>query len=236
MSLNKLSKAFYMKNRILVLFLLLVSITSQAQKKAWAYAAGLSGISILLYNDASKEAQKKYYDSNLSNFHTSADNILQYSPTLLNIGLHLAGLEDKSSKKELLGKFILGTGTYVVITQGLKYGINETRPDGTERSFPSGHTTTAFFGARMLDKAYGKKYPAIAIGGYALASATGALRMANNKHWATDIFMGAAIGIASAEIADWAYPKFKKVLNKTAVEWEPIVAPNYYAARLSYTF
>ncbi|MHA8106639.1 phosphatase PAP2 family protein [Aquirufa sp. 5-AUSEE-100C1] len=225
-----------MKNRILILFLLLVSISSQAQKKAWAYAAGLSGISILLYNDASKEAQKKYYDSNLSNFHTSADNILQYSPTLLNIGLHLAGLEDKSSKKELLGKFIIGTSTYVVIAQGLKYGINETRPDGTERSFPSGHTTTAFFGARMLDKAYGKKYPAIAVGGYALASATGAFRMANNKHWATDIFMGAAIGIASAEIADWAYPKFKKVMNKTAVEWEPIVAPNYYAARLSYTF
>lgn len=225
-----------MKNRILVGLLLLLCLSTHAQKKAWAYAAGLSGISILLYNDASKEAQKKYYDSKLSNFHTSADHILQYSPTLLNIGLHLAGLADNSSKKELLGKFILGTGSYVVIAQGLKYGINETRPDGTERSFPSGHTTTAFFGARMLDKAYGKKYPAIAIGGYALASATGALRIANNKHWASDIFMGAAIGIASAEIADWAYPKFKKAMNNTVVEWEPIVAPNYYAARLSYTF
>ena len=224
-----------MKNRILA-FLLLVSVHTYAQKKAWAYAAGLSGISILLYNDSSKEAQKKYYDANLNNFHTSADNILQYSPTLLNIGLHLAGLEDKSSKKELLGKFIIGTGTYVVITQGLKYGINETRPDGTDHSFPSGHTTTAFFGARMLDKAYGKKYPIIAIGGYALASTTGALRMANNKHWASDIFMGAAIGIVSAEIADWAYPKFKKAMNNSALEWEPIISPNFYAARMSYTF
>jgi membrane-associated phospholipid phosphatase len=225
-----------MKNKVLIVLLLLLGLESQAQKKAWAYAAGLSGISILLYNDASKEAQKNYYDSNLSNFHTSADNILQYSPTLLNIGLHLTGLADKSSKKELLGKFILGTGTYVVITQGLKYGINETRPDGTDHSFPSGHTTTAFFGARMLDKAYGKKYPAIAIGGYALASATGALRMANNKHWASDVFMGAAIGITSAEIADWAYPKLKKALNKTALNWEPIVSPNFYAARVSYSF
>jgi membrane-associated phospholipid phosphatase len=225
-----------MKNKVLIVLLLLLGLESQAQKKAWAYAAGLSGISILLYNDASKEVQKNYYDSNLSNFHTSADNILQYSPTLLNIGLHLTGLADKSSKKELLGKFILGTGTYVVITQGLKYGINETRPDGTDHSFPSGHTTTAFFGARMLDKAYGKKYPAIAIGGYALASATGALRMANNKHWASDVFMGAAIGITSAEIADWAYPKLKKALNKTALNWEPIVSPNFYAARVSYSF
>jgi membrane-associated phospholipid phosphatase len=224
-----------MKNRIIAL-LLLISVHTYAQKKAWAYAAGLSGISILLYNDASKEAQKKYYQENLSDFNTSADNFLQYSPTLLNISLHLAGLEGKSNKKELLSKFILGTGTYVVITQGLKYGINETRPDGTDHSFPSGHTTTAFFGARMLDKAYGKKYPAIAIGGYALASATGALRMANNKHWGTDVFMGAAIGIASAEIADWAYPKLNQALNKTALNWEPIVAPNFYAARVSYSF
>jgi len=62
------------------------------------------------------------------------------------------------------------------------------------------------------------------------------LRLANNQHWATDVLMGAAIGIASAEIADWAYPKIKKAMNKTAVKWEPIVAPNYYAARVSYSF
>ncbi len=225
-----------MKNRILVLFMLFLSIQSQAQKKAWVYAAGLSGVSLLLYNDASKEAQQKYYQENLSHFKTSTDNFLQYSPTLLNIGLHLAGLEDPTSKKDLVGTFIVGTGTYYVLAQGLKYGINETRPDGNDRSFPSGHTTTAFFGARMLDKAYGKKYPGIAVGGYVLASTTGVLRVANNKHWVSDIFMGAAIGIVSAELAHWAYPKLKKSLNKTTLDWEPIVAPNYYAARLNYTF
>ncbi len=221
---------------MIVCLLCLLSLSAQAQKKAWAYAAGLSGISLLLFNEASKEAQQKYLQENFNGFRTTSDNFLQYSPTLLNIGLHMAGLEDPASKKDLLGTFLVGTGTYVVITQGLKYGINETRPDGTDHSFPSGHTTTAFFGARMLDKAYGKKYPAIAIGGYLLASTTGALRMANNKHWATDVFMGAAIGIASAEIAHWAYPKFKKALNKTAWNWEPIVAPNFYAARVNYTF
>jgi membrane-associated phospholipid phosphatase len=88
----------------------------------------------------------------------------------------------------------------------------------------------------MLDRAYGKQYPLISIGGYALATATGALRIANNKHWATDVAMGAAIGIASAEIAHWIYPKLKKSLDKTSLNWEPIVAPNYYAARVSYAF
>jgi membrane-associated phospholipid phosphatase len=60
--------------------------------------------------------------------------------------------------------------------------------------------------------------------------------MANNKHWATDVAMGAAIGIASAEFAHWAYPKLKKSLDKTSLNWEPIVAPNFYAARVSYAF
>jgi len=73
----------------------------------------------------------------------------------------VAGLESDETKKDLIGKFIIGTGTYAVITQSLKYGINETRPDGTNHSFPSGHTSTAFFGARMLDKAYGKNTPSL---------------------------------------------------------------------------
>jgi membrane-associated phospholipid phosphatase len=189
-----------------------------------------------LYNDFSKEKQRAFHDEYFTGFNTSVDNVLQYSPTLVNLGLNFTGLSRNVNAKDQLATFLLGTGTYVVITQGLKYSINEIRPDGSDHSFPSGHTTTAFFGARMLDRVYGKKYPAIALGGYALATATGALRMANNKHWATDVAMGAAIGIASAEFAHWAYPKLKKSLDKTSLNWEPIVAPNFYAARVSYDF
>ena len=180
--------------------------------------------------------QHYFINSFLASIKSSADNFLQYSPTLLNIGLHLAGVKDEQKRKDTFATFLIGTGTYVIVTQGLKRSINEIRPDGTEYSFPSGHTTTAFFGARMLDRAYGKKYPAIAIGGYALATATGALRMANNKHWASDVAMGAAVGIASAEFAHWLYPKLLKSVEKTTLQWEPIVAPNFYAARLSYAF
>lgn len=224
-----------MKNNIICFLLACLSFSSFAQKKAWYYVAGLSGASALLYTDFAKNEQKKIYQ-NFTGFHSSVDDVTQYSPALINLGLHLTGFSTGENAKDQLATFLLGTGTYVVITQGLKYTINEIRPDGSEHSFPSGHTTTAFFGARMLDRAYGKKYPAIAIGGYVLATATGALRMANNKHWATDVAMGAAIGIASVEFAHWAYPKLKKSLDKTSVNWEPIVAPNFYAARVSYAF
>jgi membrane-associated phospholipid phosphatase len=225
-----------MKNSFLGFLFLLISISSLAQNKAWYYVAGLSTASAILYTDFAKNEQQKYYQNNLIGFHSSADDFLQYSPALFNVGLHLAGLQDTQRPKDLVALFVIGTGTYTVITQGLKYAVNETRPNGTDHSFPSGHTATAFFGARMLDRSFGKKYPAIAIGGYALATATGALRIANNKHWASDVAMGAAIGIASAEVAYWVYPKLKKSLDKTSLTWEPMVAPNFYAARVSYAF
>jgi membrane-associated phospholipid phosphatase len=225
-----------MKNSAICFLFLCTSLSSFGQNKSWYFVAGLTGASALLYNDFSKEKQKAFHDEYFTGFNTSVDNVLQYSPTLVNLGLNFTGLSKNVNAKDQLATFLLGTGTYVVITQGLKYSINEIRPDGSDHSFPSGHTTTAFFGARMLDRAYGKKYPVIALGGYALATATGALRMANNKHWATDVAMGAAIGIASAEFAHWAYPKLKKSLDKTSLNWEPIIAPNFYAARVSYAF
>jgi membrane-associated phospholipid phosphatase len=225
-----------MKNNILCFLFICTSLSSFGQNKSWYFVAGLTGASALLYNDFSKEKQRAFHDEYFTGFNTSVDNVLQYSPTLVNLGLNFTGLFKNVNAKDQLATFLLGTGTYVVITQGLKYSINEIRPDGSDHSFPSGHTTTAFFGARMLDRVYGKKYPAIALSGYALATATGALRMANNKHWATDVAMGAAIGIASAEFAHWAYPKLKKSLDKTSLNWEPIIAPNFYAARVSYAF
>jgi membrane-associated phospholipid phosphatase len=62
--------------------------------------------------------------------------------------------------------------------------------------------------------------------------------MANNKHWASDVLMGAGIGIASAEIASYLYPKIKSKLNKSKTAWnfEPQIAPNYYVAKLNYSF
>mgnify|MGYP003199246539 CR=1 FL=1 len=62
-------------------------------------------------------------------------------------------------------------------------------------SFPSGHTATAFMTATMLTKEYGHISPWIGIGAYSVATATGLMRMANNKHWLSDVLTGAGIGI-----------------------------------------
>ena len=209
-----------------------------AKKIGWKASVALGLTSLLLYNASSKDAQSTIYRNNFSNFSTKLDDILQYTPTILNVGLSASGLKTKNTRADRFGIFVLGTGMYVIATQGLKYAINETRPNGTEHSFPSGHAATAFFGATILAKEYGENYPWIAVGGYTLAGTTAFLRLANNKHWASDVLMGAGIGIASAEIASYLYPKIKLRLNKSKSAWnfEPQIAPNYYVARLNYSF
>ena len=227
---------------IILLFCLAFPLKNSAQKPAkkirWKAPVALGVTSLLLYNASSKNAQSTIYKNNFSNFSTKLDDILQYTPAVLNVGLGLSGLEAKNTRQDRGKIFILGTVIYVATTQGLKYAVDETRPNGTEHSFPSGHAATAFFGATLLAKEYGQNYPWIAVGGYTLAGTTAILRMANNKHWASDVLMGAGIGIASAEIASYLYPKIKSKLNasKSAWNFEPQIAPNHYVARLNYSF
>jgi len=229
-------KAFIL---VICLLLPLRNLAQKSLKKIhWKAPVAFGVASFLLYNQSAKDAQSTIYRNNFSNFSTKLDDILQYTPTILNVGLRASGLKTKNTRADCLGIFVLGTGIYVVATQGLKYAINETRPNGTEHSFPSGHAATAFFGATILAKEYGENYPWIAVGGYAIAGTTAVLRMANNQHWATDVLMGAGIGIASAEIASFLYPKIKSKLfdSKSAWNFEPQIAPNYYVARLNYSF
>lgn len=232
-----------MKFKIVILTLCLAfpfkNIAQKPTKKfRWKAPVALGVTSLFLYNASSKDAQRTIYKNNFSNFSTKLDDILQYTPAVLNVGLGLSGLEAKNSRQDRARIFILGTVIYVATTQGLKYAINETRPNGAERSFPSGHAATAFFGATLLAKEYGENYPWIAFGGYTLAGTTAILRLANNKHWVSDVLMGAGVGIASAEIASCLYPKIKSKLNKSKSAWnfEPQIAPNYYVARLNYSF
>ena len=92
-----------------------------------------------------------------------------------------------------------------VMVQTLKYTIRRDRPDhSNDKSFPSGHSASAFATATVLHRNYGWKVgvPAYAIGGYVALA-----RMAWNRHHATDVVMGAGFGIASARTVTMAMAK-----------------------------
>lgn len=66
-------------------------------------------------------------------------------------------------------------------------------PSSAYSSFPSGHTTTAFAIATVFAEQYSDS-PLVPIIAYATASVVGITRMVENRHWASDVFVGACLG------------------------------------------
>jgi hypothetical protein len=224
--------------RIIALFCL-ISLVVQAEKpsfKKWKTPLALGIASAMTYNPFAKQIQTNIV---ARGWVTPADDYIQYGPAFLQLGAGISGYQAKNTPIDQAGIFVLGTGIYAVTTQGLKASITEPRPDGTEKTFSSGHTATAFFGATVLAHEYRETHPELVIAGYTLATATGAFRIANNRHWLTDVLMGSAIGIASAELAYILYPHVKnkvQKLQKKYFTFTPQMAPAYYGASMSIGF
>ena len=147
----------------------------------------------------------------LPEFHDPIDDYLQYIPYAAVFALDWAGVESKHKSLRKVTTISTAIAFNLIIIQGLKYSIEEPRPDGSaNNSFPSGHTATAFMGAHIFHKEYGHKSPFYSIGAYLLATMTGVFRQLNNKHWISDVFVGAGVGIGVTELAYFLNDKWWK--------------------------
>ncbi|WP_455657741.1 phosphatase PAP2 family protein [Phocaeicola sp.] len=134
-------------------------------------------------------------------FHHEYDNYTQYVPLVATWGMKLAGVESRSSWKELTVSNVFSAALMAGFVNTLKYTTKEMRPDNSSNnSFPSGHTATAFMCATILHKEYGMLSPWYSIGGYTLAGITGITRQLNNRHWIGDVLVGAGIGMISTDL------------------------------------
>ena len=100
-------------------------------------------------------------------------------------------LDDKEGRSS----FYKSISTNIAATCIIKYAVNRKRPNGGRHSFPSGHTSVAFQGAAFIHKRYGLEY---ALGAYAGAAFVGYSRVYTDKHYTSDVIVGAALGIASS--------------------------------------
>ncbi|HEY6954707.1 MAG TPA: phosphatase PAP2 family protein [Flavisolibacter sp.] len=85
-------------------------------------------------------------------------------------------------------------------------------PNGrtTNSSFPSGHTTVAFAAATVFAMEYHNK-PLVPIVAYSAATLIGLSRIAENKHWATDVLTGAAVGYLTGKLVVNNYHRYAKL-------------------------
>lgn len=148
-------------------------------------------------------------------FFTGIDNYLQYAPTAAVYALNLMGVKGEHNFKDrsmiyLISSVIMGTTVYFT-----KKTSHRIRPDGSAySSFPSGHTATAFAAAEFLSQEYKGASVWYGIAGYTVATATGVLRMYNNRHWFSDVVAGAGVGIISTKLAYLIYPIINKKIFK----------------------
>lgn len=169
------------------------------------------------------------------------DDFSVFVPALSVYGLNAMGVKGRNNFKDR--SLILGISSVFMVASvtSLKALTHVKRPDGSSnKSFPSGHTATAFAGAEFLYQEYKAVSPWIGIGGYAVATGTGLFRIYNNRHWLSDVVMGAGIGILTTKIAYWTFPyidnKILKAGNKLHTQILPFYNGKQTGAELVFCF
>jgi membrane-associated phospholipid phosphatase len=152
------------------------------------------------YGWPSSVAVKDFRNEHFSDFNTAIDDYLVFAPGLLILGLDAFKIKSTSN---FINQAAITTKS-VILSLGviniIKYSTQVMRPDNTSKnSFASGHTAFAFTLAEVLHQEF-KNKPLVYFSGYAIATAAGAMRILNNRHWLTDVMVGAGIGIISTKL------------------------------------
>jgi membrane-associated phospholipid phosphatase len=90
---------------------------------------------------------------------------------------------------------------FVADTRPSDFKFGQGLSNGSRQSFPSGHTTTAFAAAAAVTSEVKRMWPKytwyVAPVMYGGATLVGLSRMYHNRHWASDVALGAGIGTFS---------------------------------------
>ena len=168
-----------------------------------------AGTITLLPKSTSSFSRYSIHDKILKSFpnaKSQIDNYLQFAPLAAVYGLKAAGVKSRS---DLINQLVITAKAELlmsVIVRGMKTSIPSERPSGGGmNSMPSGHTAQAFVSATILDMEYRDTSPWIGVAGYAVATTTGMYRMINDKHWISDVLIGAGIGIFSTKVVYYTH-------------------------------
>ena len=122
-----------------------------------------------------------------------------HRPHLADLGLHTGEAVLMSTAITMTIKSVAGRARPIVdVEKPFDYGLGRGFRNDSLSSMPSGHTSTAFAAASAASAEIGHWWPkhrkAAAFTLYTAAGLVGLSRMYNNKHWASDVVVGAAVG------------------------------------------
>lgn len=192
-----------------------VAVTRNQSKLSYkqfvAPVALISAGTLLLNSKFNRDLQANANRFFGENFHTSVDNYLQFAPVAQIYLGKTFGFKPKNDVQHQTIHIVLANAINGIVVYALKNGVGAERPDQSNNlSFPSGHTALAFTNASLLYYEYKDSNIWYASSGFLFATATGVLRIANNKHYTSDVLAGAGIGLASGLIVSYWNP-FKSI-------------------------
>ncbi len=158
-------------------------------------------------------------------FRSHVDDYLQYAPIAAVYGLNAVGIKGKNNFGNRTALLIKSEILVGILTYSLKKITAVPRPDtGQPTSFPSGHTAQAFAAATFMAKEYGHKSIWYRIGAYTVATGIGTMRVMNNRHWISDVLVGAGVGILSTNLVYLTH-QYKRGKKKNT--GQTLIVPSY---------
>jgi membrane-associated phospholipid phosphatase len=198
----------------------------------WAVVAGLSAVTgYLIVKDESLYERVKTYQMNHAWVDKISPSLTLLGDGNVSLGISglffISGSIFKDRKARDTSKLVLMSLIHSgIVVQLLKHLSGRQRPeaeDGQDHwagpsgffkryknhsdmfydSFPSGHTITVWSTATVIAHQYNKT-PFIPILSYSLAALSGMSRVTEDKHWVSDVVVGAVLGFA---IGKFVYKK-----------------------------
>ena len=161
-------------------------------------AAFITTGALLLNSKFNNDIQTKSNAIFGSSFRSGADNLFPLIPMGQIYTGRLLGLNPKNDVRNQTVNILLANTATLIVVEITKHIAKRDRPDlSNNLSFPSGHTAIAFTNASLLYYEYKEANFWYASSGFLFAGVTAAFRVANNKHYASDVITGAGIGLAS---------------------------------------
>lgn len=203
--------------------------------KQWAAAAAVSGVTILAYTQ--DEVIRDYFQRNQTDARDKA-SIYFFEPLgkgviliPLSAGLWAYGAIADNTRASRLGlTSIKAMVIATVFTYAIKYATQRHRPQDNEpanpriwegpfgnyntTSFSSGHSALVFAAAAVFASEYRDKWwvPVIA---YSLAGLAAVSRVYDDKHWASDVIFGSALGFFIGKFV------YKSTVNNPRISFIP---------------
>lgn len=200
-----------------------VTSPSRMDKGSALITLGIIGAGAAIYSQ--DEKIRSYFQSHRT---SSRDNISEvaanFGDGLYDLGFLAVygGSGYFIGNKKMQETALLSVESFIVantLGTAAKIGIGRSRPyteDGNRRfspfstdtdhtAMPSGHTISAFSIASVFAEEYDN--PVVDVTAYGLASMVGIQRMYADKHWASDVFAGALIGVLAGKSIVYLHKK-----------------------------